>query len=551
MRAIPRVSLMSLFSSRLFWKFFVAILCAQLAATLAIGAAIWWKNQTQATPASSLLENGPRARDNLAAAAATLQFAGEPALLQWLAQLQLPELLVLKGSETQLQQLTEYRDIRGQSVSAALVREAIQQAAQAQGKGAARWLKLADQSYLLFAIRQNQLANPAWHEFDHIMPHWPERPQPGLAERGTMPAPSDFAVAKPAPAPPPHDGLDKFSAAQNRTLATGSGMRAPPAKPGKFERNPPAPRAPLTPWVVLIAAISVSLAFAAFLAWLFTRPLHAMQQAFNRAAQGDLSPQFAQARYLIDDELHQLGRDFDQMTARLRAVLEQQTRLMHDVSHELRSPLARIQAALGLIQQQPERTLTYVDRLERESARMDHLIGEILTLARLEAGAPQAPLEQLAISEVIASLLDDMQFEAQQQAQSLNYQLQQDFLVQAPLELLVRAIENIIRNAIKYSPAGSQIELQLGFDASQQIGWIRVLDQGPGVPESELEAIFQAFYRSQQTPASTTGHGLGLAMTRQIIQHLQGQVSASNLQPSGLCLSICLPATALPAVGVD
>lgn len=551
MRAIPRVSLMSLFSSRLFWKFFVAILCAQLAATLAIGAAIWWKNQTQVTPTSSLLENGPRARDNLAAAAATLQFAGEPALLQWLAQLQLPELLVLKGSETQLQQLTEYRDIRGQSVSAALVREAIQQAAQAQGKGAARWFKLADQSYLLFAIRQNRLANPAWHEFDRIMPHWPERPKPGLAERGTMPAPPDFAVAKPAPAPPPHDGLDKFSAAQNRTLAAGSGMRAPPAKPGKFERNPPAPRAPLTPWVMLIAAISVSLAFAAFLAWLFTRPLHAMEQAFNRAAQGDLSPQFAQARYLIDDELHQLGRDFDQMTARLRAVLEQQTRLMHDVSHELRSPLARIQAALGLIQQQPERTLTYVDRLERESARMDHLIGEILTLARLEAGAPQAPLEQLAISEVIASLLDDMQFEAQQQAQSLNYQLQQDFLVQAPLELLVRAIENIIRNAIKYSPAGSQIELQLGFDASQQIGWIRVLDQGPGVPESELEAIFQAFYRSQQTPASTTGHGLGLAMTRQIIQHLQGQVRASNLQPSGLCLSICLPATALPAVGVD
>ncbi len=525
-------SLMNLISSRLFWKFFVAILAAQLTATLAIGAAVWWKKQFYSEPVS-LIESGPRARETLAAAAATLEFAGEAALLKWLQQVPAQQIVVLRVDATKPESTAPQRDLQGQLIEHTLLLQAYQEATQDSARSAARRVYYAGQTYLIFAQRPKPHGMAGWHEFDHGLPRWTERPAPAHADaRGRAPMPDSGPPAADSSAP----------ANLQRGLPAPGGEYTGPAK---FERNPPP--GPLTPWVMLAAAILVSLAFAAFLAWLFTRPLRALQSAFTQAAQGDLRPQFAQANYLIDDELHQLGRSFDQMTARLQLVLEQQTRLMHDVSHELRSPLARIQAALGLIQQQPERTLTYVDRLERESARMDHLIGEILTLARLESGAAQAPLEKLAFSEVIASLLDDMQFEAQQQAQTLTYQAGPDVLVRAELELLVRAIENVLRNAMKYSPAGSEIQLQTSFDAGSGQLSVRICDQGPGVAADEIDAIFQAFYRSRQHAGQASGHGLGLAITRQIVQGLGGQVSAQNRftedGSSGLCLTLVLPAT--------
>eukprot|EP01041_Mallomonas_annulata_P035871 gene35871-58887_t len=143
------------------------------------------------------------------------------------------------------------------------------------------------------------------------------------------------------------------------------------------------------------AAVLASLLFAVLLAWYFSRPIRSLRQAFEAASRGDLAPRFAHAAGKRGDELSGLGRDFDRMTARLRSLMDAQTRLLHDVSHELRSPLARLQAAIGLAHQQPEKAHATMERIERESVRMDKLVGELLTLARLESGPINQAREQI------------------------------------------------------------------------------------------------------------------------------------------------------------
>jgi signal transduction histidine kinase len=143
-----------------------------------------------------------------------------------------------------------------------------------------------------------------------------------------------------------------------------------------------------------------------------SRPIRALRQAFDAAANGDLAPRFTSEGGKAGDELNDLGRDFDRMTARLRSLIDGQTRLLHDVSHELRSPLARLQAAIGLAHQQPEKWSASMERIERESVRMDKLVGELLTLARLEAGAIKASQEEISMADLLDQIADDAHYEA-------------------------------------------------------------------------------------------------------------------------------------------
>ncbi|MET0322474.1 MAG: HAMP domain-containing sensor histidine kinase, partial [Duganella sp.] len=319
------------------------------------------------------------------------------------------------------------------------------------------------------------------------------------------------------------------------------GGMPPDMRPGDM-RGPMGPRfQPLTPWVPLVAAVLASLLFSFLLAWYFSRPIRALRQAFDAAAGGDLSPRFVNAAGKRGSELNDLGRDFDRMTARLRSLIDGQTRLLHDVSHELRSPLARLQAAIGLAHQQPDKMAASMERVERESVRMDKLVGELLTLARLEAGAIKASQEDISMADLLDQIADDASYEAASQHRSVVQEGEADVIVIGQADLLGRAIENVVRNAIKHSPEGGQVQLQLrapGAAAGRELV-IRVLDRGPGVAPADLDTIFQPFFRSSN--ASTEGHGLGLAIAQHVIEAHGGAIRASNRAGGGLCVEITLP----------
>ncbi|MEG1328609.1 MAG: ATP-binding protein, partial [Janthinobacterium sp.] len=286
--------------------------------------------------------------------------------------------------------------------------------------------------------------------------------------------------------------------------------------------------------------------FAFLLAWYFARPIRDLRQAFEAASHGNLAPRF-HASGKRGDELTDLGRDFDRMTGRLRSLMDSQTRLLHDVSHELRSPLARLQAAIGLAHQQPEKMAASMQRIERESERMDKLIGELLTLSRLEAGAVQAGAgqahsEDVGIADLVHDIVDDARYEAR--ARLLGIDLAgdaatADAIVTGQPELLARAVENVVRNAVKHSPDGGTVDVEL----SRQHDWLRiaVLDRGPGVASADLASIFQPFFRASNTQHSTDGHGLGLAIAQHVINAHGGRITASLRSGGGLCVEMLLP----------
>jgi signal transduction histidine kinase len=360
--------------------------------------------------------------------------------------------------------------------------------------------------------------------------HRPPGPPPGgPSGAGTLPA---------------MDGNQQGAGPASPGFGTG-GNPPGPGGPGMDERRdmgdrPWGPRfQPMGPWVPIAAATAASLLFAVLLAWYFSRPIRALRQAFDAAANGDLAPRFTKEGGKAGDELNDLGRDFDRMTARLRSLIDGQTRLLHDVSHELRSPLARLQAAIGLAHQQPEKWSASMERIERESVRMDKLVGELLTLARLEAGAIKASQEEISMADLLEQIADDAHYEATSQNRSVIREGEADVQMTGQPDLLGRAIENVVRNAIKHSPEGGEVQLQTRSlpEASQLV--IRVLDRGPGVSPADLETIFQPFFRSSN--ASTEGHGLGLAIAQHVIEAHGGGIKASNRAGGGLCVEMILP----------
>ncbi|HEY1182016.1 MAG TPA: ATP-binding protein [Rhodocyclaceae bacterium] len=333
--------------------------------------------------------------------------------------------------------------------------------------------------------------------------------------------------------------------AHHRPAFTHEGRPAPPAfEDGAMPHPPPPPGEPgprrsvLPPPLPLIAGSIVSLVFAALLAWYFSRPIRSLRRAFEAVAGGALETRVADGMGRRQDELADLGKDFDRMAARLQAVVEGQQRLLHDVSHELRSPLARLQAAADLWRQQPERAEALIERVERETARMDRLVGELLTLARVDSGMAMDASIPVDLEELLHGIAQDIEFEALRRRCRVDLALDSPCWVSGNQMLLHRAFENVVRNALQHSPDGSVI----GVSALTRGGLvcIEVLDQGPGVAEADLARIFEPFFRSPSDTA-VAGYGLGLAITRQVIRAHGGQVSVANLPGGGLCVSLCLP----------
>lgn len=300
----------------------------------------------------------------------------------------------------------------------------------------------------------------------------------------------------------------------------------------------------LFPFKPLLAGALVSILFAFLLAWYFSKPIKSLRNAFAQATQGNLAvrvdPDIGQRR----DELADLGRDFDAMASRLGSLLQGQTRLLHHVSHELRSPLARIQMALGLAEQKPENVQQSLSRIERESVRMDRLISGLLEFSRYESGVISINKEPCSLNALITTVIEDAQLEAQAKHIQIKQQCNADIVVLAQADILTSAIENVVRNAVKYAPENSLISLTCQQEAQTIV--LKVTDEGQGVSASELEDIFRPFVRGR-SGTQTEGHGLGLAIAKQVLEAHNGQIVAKNSTDktgqylTGFCVEMTLP----------
>ncbi|HEI6850531.1 TPA: HAMP domain-containing protein [Yersinia enterocolitica] len=280
--------------------------------------------------------------------------------------------------------------------------------------------------------------------------------------------------------------------------------------------------------------------FSTLLAWNLTRPMRQLRAGFERVAQGDLSVRLLPVMRRRHDELTEVARDFDSMAERLEELVSAREQLLHDVSHELRSPLARLQLAIGLARQNPDNVENSLQRIEHESERLDKMIGELLALSRAENHNIAEDDEYFDLRELVTVVVNDARYEAQVPGVEILLQVspQVDYTVKGNAELMRRAIDNIVRNALRFSTHGQQVKVLLSqVDKSYQI---QVSDQGPGVDESKLSSIFDPFVRVKSA-MSGKGYGLGLAITRKVILAHGGQVEARNGEQGGLVITLRVP----------
>ena len=303
-----------------------------------------------------------------------------------------------------------------------------------------------------------------------------------------------------------------------------------------------APRiGPDAPATVLVAAFFASLLVSALLARHLTQPISRLRDAFEALAGGRLDFRVGATMSERRDEIGELGGDFDKMAAQLEQLMAARDRLLHDVSHELRSPLARMQTAVGLAHQQPARVDSALERIGLEASRLDELVGELLTLARLESGKQAPGDEYIDLRELLASVVDDARFEASDSGRTITLadDLERDVVLHASGPLLHRAIENIVRNALQHTPAGSKVEVNLHVAASGRLR-IAIRDHGPGIADDQLASVFEPFFRSSRSDASNAtgastprGFGLGLAIARRAIEAHGGSIVAENVANGG------------------
>jgi two-component system sensor histidine kinase CpxA len=313
---------------------------------------------------------------------------------------------------------------------------------------------------------------------------------------------------------------------------------------------PPGPRVFIGPRGVpltgLIIGVITSGLVCYLLSWFLTKPIVRLRTATRQLAAGDLTARTGAPTAVRNDEVSGLMRDFDAMAERIETLLKAQSRLLNDISHELRSPLARLNVALGLARQRADsESSDMLDRIELEASRLNELIGRILTLARLEDGEQLVPQTPVPLDELIANVTDDADFEAQARHCHVQTNIPEgNWEVRGNASLLHSAIENVVRNAIRYTQEGTAVEITLSREtrAGSAEAVVRVSDAGPGVPPDALSKLFEPFYRLDEARGRLTGGvGLGLAITERAVRFHGGRVSASNRQTGGLTIELRLP----------
>jgi two-component system sensor histidine kinase CpxA len=295
----------------------------------------------------------------------------------------------------------------------------------------------------------------------------------------------------------------------------------------------------------LLGLLFVVTVLCFWLAYHIAAPIHSIQSAARRVAEGDLSARVPHAVSLRRDELAALAMDFDSMVERIETLMHTQRNLLTSVSHELRSPLARLNVSLGVMRKHAsQEAFDICERMERDVARIDALIGQLLTLSRLEAGLSLGERENVNFTLLVQEVVADGNFEAQSQGKSVSLESASPVVLETADSLALRsACENIVRNAIHFTRPGTEVNVALGIDnaASSRQVFLTVRDQGPGVPKDDLQNIFSPFFRINGPGRRREGNGLGLAIALEAIRLHHGSITASNLDPEGLEISVRLP----------
>jgi len=340
-------------------------------------------------------------------------------------------------------------------------------------------------------------------------------------------------------------------AVSSRTATLATSVAGPDAQPYLFVGQVPLTSIGKGSWQPLSLTMRILLGTTAsgivcyVLARRLTRPVQKTRSAARRIATGDFNARVGPPVTKRRDEIGELARDFDFMAERVESLMSTQRNLLRDMSHELRSPLARLNMALGIVRQRtgPE-AAGAIDRIERESDRLNDLIGQLLTLSRLEGGPGAMATEPVELSKLLAEVAADADFEARSRRLSPRIIHSEPCIIRGTPRLLRSAIENVVRNAVRYTPSDTQVELSLVCERRSGIteAVVRVRDRGPGVAPSELDNIFLPFHRVEDArDRQSGGVGLGLAISRRAVQAHKGSITASNAPDGGLVVEIRLP----------
>jgi signal transduction histidine kinase len=302
--------------------------------------------------------------------------------------------------------------------------------------------------------------------------------------------------------------------------------------------------------IFLVVQGALSLLFIGLVGWWVARgvakPVEAIRTATRRMAAGELSARVEGQQRHAHDELTHLARDFDTMAERIEALVEHDRSVLQDLSHELRSPLARLHLILDLARRSrdPEEAARYFQQAEEEISRLDHMTGEMLALSRLEGGIPGGHREPVDVAALLAECVRRSGLEAEAREIALSLSTEGVAIVSGNELLLERAFDNLLANAIKFSPVGGHVELAVRAGAN--LVEVTVRDHGPGVPPAELDSLFRPLFRGSNA-SRAVGHGLGLAIVQRVVRAHGGDIQASNADSGGLEVRLHLPVvTAAP-----
>lgn len=300
------------------------------------------------------------------------------------------------------------------------------------------------------------------------------------------------------------------------------------------------------PW----SGISLLIVFATFISGIIcyllsiylTKPLRSLSLAAKSIATGKLSTRVGHFRGHNKDEIAELSDEFDSMAEQLETLIKSKERMLQDISHELRSPLARMNIAIELARNKTvHRADAELARMELEISRLNLLIGEILDFARLEKSSAELNLSHVDMAELLNKIIFDANYECADKPERVHASIIEPCHLEVDPRLIHRAIENVLRNALHYSPDDQLVTVSLVKNNAGQGIRINIQDKGPGVPENQLETIFHPFYRVDSSREKRTGgYGLGLAIASRAIKLHKGTIIATNNPEGGLLVQICL-----------
>ena len=307
-------------------------------------------------------------------------------------------------------------------------------------------------------------------------------------------------------------------------------------------------RRPRTFWSNIVAAMIVSAAASLMLAWYVAAPLTQIRASTRRFAEGDLDARVGELRVGRSAEMTALASEFDEMAARIKALIESHRRLVRDVSHELRSPLARLRVALELARDGDGKQVhASLDRIESESARLEAMLAQALELSRLETQR-RAAQDTVALDQLLEDVITNADYEGAPRGRKVVLADCERQVLTGSSDALYSAFENVIRNALAYTQDGTTVTVRLLRDPRDpRYALVTVRDHGPGVAEPELKRIFEPFYRTDSARTrSSGGTGLGLAIARSAVEWHGGSICARNAEGGGLEVTLRLPTSLTP-----